>query len=167
MGNRSVDIRWSDPTLTISTPSSTGGSITFSNSSSTTATYNGSQRYTISYYQKKCIFTITAVPEYGYKFSHWGDDANNTTATRTLTFTDADLTSTATTKTYTAVFERIPCKITYKGNGSTGGSVAPQSGYIGKSLNLQTNGFVKEWNVTFYSNENPSITDDSLDEIEI
>ena len=164
--NRRVDIKWSDPTLTISTPSSTGGSITFSNSSSTTATYNGSQRYTISYYQKKCIFTITAVPEYGYKFSHWGDDANNTTATRTLTFTDADLTSTATTKTYTAVFERIPCKITYEGNGSTGGSVAPQSGYIGKSLNLQDNGFVKEWNVTFYSNENPSITDDSLDEFE-
>ena len=164
--NRRVDISWSDPTLTISTPSSTGGSITFSNSSSTTATYNGSQRYTISYYQKKCIFTITAVPEYGYKFSHWGDDANNTTATRTLTFTDADLTSTATTKTYTAVFERIPCKITYEDNGSTGGSVADQLGYIGESLNLQTNGFVKEWNVTFYSNENPSITDDSLDEFE-
>lgn len=164
--NRRVDISWSDPTLTISTPSSTGGSITFSNSSSTTATYNGSQRYTISYYQKRCIFTITAVPEDGYKFSHWSDDANNTTATRTLTFTDADLTSTATTITYTAVFERIPCKITYEGNDSTGGSVAPQQGYIGKSLNLQDNGFVKEWNVTFYSNENPSITDDSLDEFE-
>lgn len=164
--NRRVNISWSDPTLTISTPSSTGGSITFSNSSSTTATYNGSQKYTISYYQKKCVFTITAVPEYGYRFSHWSDNTNNTTATRTLTFTDADLTSTATTKTYTAVFERIPCKIIYKDNGSTGGSVADQLGYIGESLNLQTNGFVKEWNVTFYSNEDPSITDDSLDEFE-
>ena len=57
------------------------------------------------------------------------------------------------------------CTIKYDGNDSTGGSVADQLGYIGESLNLQTNGFVKEWNVTFHSNEDPSIIDDSLDKL--
>lgn len=61
---------------------------------------------------------------------------------------------------------KISCTITYNGNGATSGSVAAQSGYVGDSLTLRDNGFVKKCNVTYYSNENPNITDDSLDELQ-
>ena len=104
---RRIDISWTDPTLTISTPSSTGGKITFANSSSSTATYSGNQKYAITHHLKTCVCTITAVPDSGYTFSHWSDDSNNKNAKRTLSFTDSDLTGTATTKTYSAVFVKI------------------------------------------------------------
>ena len=61
---------------------------------------------------------------------------------------------------------KTACTITYNGNGATGGSVATQSGYIGDSLTLRDNGFVKKCNVTYYSNEDPNIVDDSLDELQ-
>ena len=56
--------------------------------------------------------------------------------------------------------------ITYNGNGATSGYVEAQSGYVGDSFTLRDNGFVKKCNVTYYSNENPNITDDSLDELQ-
>lgn len=116
-----VGARWTDPTLTISTPTSTGGKVTFANASGTTATYNGSQKYTIPYYQKVCSFTLTAVADAGYSFSHWADDTGNKNAVRTLSFTDSDLTSAATTKTYTAVF--VKQKYTLTVTAGTGGTV--------------------------------------------
>ena len=38
---------------------------------------------------------------------------------------------------------KVACTITYNGNGATSGSVAAQSGYVGDSLTLRDNGFVK------------------------
>ena len=38
---------------------------------------------------------------------------------------------------------KTACTITYNGNGATSGSVAAQSGYVGDSLTLRDNGFVK------------------------
>ena len=61
---------------------------------------------------------------------------------------------------------KTACTITYNGNGATSGSVAAQSGYVRDSLTLRDNGFVKKCNVTYYSNENPNIVDDSLDELQ-
>ena len=61
---------------------------------------------------------------------------------------------------------KVSCTITYDGNGATSGSVAAQSGYVGDSLTLRDNGFVKKCNVTYYSNEDPNIVDDSLDELQ-
>lgn len=102
--NRRISISWTDPTLTISTPASTGGRIEFTNSSSTTATYNGSQKYTVSYNGRICACTITAIPDEGYSFSHWADDTRLTNPKRDLSWTDADFFSATNTRTYTAVF---------------------------------------------------------------
>lgn len=47
---------------------------------------------------------------------------------------------------------RVPCTITYNGNGATGGSVSAQSGYIGESLTLSENDFTKRYIVEFEKN---------------
>ena len=97
---------------------------------------------------------------YGYTFKGWSN--GSTTYSGTLpTAYEQDV-------TYTAVWEKnkVSCTITYDGNGATSGSVAAQSGYVGDSLTLRDNGFYKKCIVTFYSNENPNITDDSLDELQ-
>ena len=75
-------------------------------------------------------------------------------------------TLTAATSVVLSFSTKTACTITYNGNGATSGSVAAQSGYVGDSLTLRDNGFVKKCNVTYYSNENPNITDDSLDELQ-
>lgn len=134
--NRYVKLSWTDPTLTISTPASTGGKVTFAKASGTTATYNGSQKYTIPYYQKVCSFTLTAVANAGYSFSHWADDTGNKNAVRTLSFTDSDLTSAATTKTYTAVF--VKQKYTLTVTAGTGGTVTGAGTYeYGSSVTIK------------------------------
>ena len=52
-------------------------------------------------------------------------------------------TLTAATSVVLSFSTKTPCTITYDGNGATSGSVAAQSGYIGDSLTLRDNGFVK------------------------
>ena len=75
-------------------------------------------------------------------------------------------TLTAATSVVLSFSTKTACTITYNGNGATSGSVAAQSGYVGDSLTLRDNGFYKKCIVTFYSNEDPSIEDDSLDELQ-
>lgn len=75
-------------------------------------------------------------------------------------------TLTAATSVVLSFSTKTACTITYNGNGATSGSVAAQSGYVGDSLTLRDNGFYKKCNVTYYSNEDPSIADDSLDELQ-
>ena len=45
---------------------------------------------------------------------------------------------------------KTACTITYNGNGATSGSVAAQSGYVGDSLTLRDNGFIKKCNVLIH-----------------
>ena len=75
-------------------------------------------------------------------------------------------TLTADTSVVLSFSTKTACTITYNGNGATSGSVAAQSGYVGDSLTLRSNSFVKKYYVTYYSNENPNIEDDSFDEIQ-
>ena len=75
-------------------------------------------------------------------------------------------TLTADTSVVLSFSMKTACTITYNGNGATSGSVADQSGYVGDSLTLRDNGFYKKCIVAFYSNEDPSIEDDSLDELQ-
>lgn len=75
-------------------------------------------------------------------------------------------TLTADTSVVLSFSTKTACTITYNGNGATSGSVAAQSGYVGDSLTLRDNGFYKKCIVAFYSNEDPSIEDDSLDELQ-
>ena len=75
-------------------------------------------------------------------------------------------TLTADTSVVLSFSTKTDCTITYNGNGATSGSVAAQSGYVGDSLTLRDNGFYKKCIVAFYSNEDPSIEDDSLDELQ-
>ncbi|MDO4381260.1 MAG: InlB B-repeat-containing protein [Clostridia bacterium] len=91
--------------------------------------------------------TITATPASGYHFVKWSD--GNINASRTVTVANGSQTAFSTQLSYSAVFEkdRVPCTITYDGNGATGGSVAPQSGYVGESLALLTNSFINEYSV--------------------
>ena len=60
-------------------------------------------------------------------------------------------TLTAATSVVLSFSTKTACTITYNGNGATSGSVAAQSGYVGDSLTLRDNGFVKKCNVTYYS----------------
>ena len=117
--------------------------------------------------EKTTMYDYGTVPSYGstptragYTFKGWSN--GSTTYSGTLpTAYEQDV-------TYTAVWEKnkVACTITYNGNGATGGSVAAQSGYVGDSLTLRDNGFYKKCNVTYYSNEDPSVADDSLDELQ-
>lgn len=52
-------------------------------------------------------------------------------------------TLTAATSVVLSFSTKTACTITYNGNGATSGSVAAQSGYVGDSLKLRDNGFVK------------------------
>lgn len=47
----------------------------------------------------------------------------------------------------------VACTVTYNGNGATSGSVAAQSGYVGKSLTLAENGFEKKCVIDFEKND--------------
>lgn len=61
-------------------------------------------------------------------------------------------TITAATTVVLSFSTRVPCTITYNGNGATGGSVAAQSGYIGESLALSSNTFQKRATVALFAN---------------
>ncbi len=116
---------------------------------------------------KTTMYDYNTVPSYGstptrsgYTFKGWSN--GSTTYSGTLpTAYEQDV-------TYTAVWEKnkVACTINYNGNGATSGSVAAQSGYVGEALTLRSNSFVKKYYVTYYSNENPNIEDDSFDEIQ-
>lgn len=83
----------------------------------------------------------------GYTFKGWSN--GTTTYSGTLpTAYEQDV-------TYTAVWEKnkVPCTITYNGNGATSGSVAAQSGYVGENLTLASNSFIKRACVGLYSND--------------
>lgn len=97
--------------------------------------------------------TITATPANGYKFVKWND--GNTNASRTVTVANGSQTAFSTPLSYTAIFEKekVPCTVTYNGNGATGGSVASQSGNVGESLTLAKNGFEKIYKVSFNRND--------------
>lgn len=69
--------------------------------------------------------TLVATPAQGYKFLKWSD--GNTSQTRTITYTDNDISATNTQVTYTAEFE--PDKI----NEIYIGTSQPKSIYIGTS----------------------------------
>lgn len=116
---------------------------------------------------KTTMYDYGTVPSYGstptragYTFKGWSN--GSTTYSGTLpTAYEQDV-------TYTAVWEKnkVACTITYNGNGATSGSVAAQSGYVGEALTLRNNGFVKSCYITYCSNEDPSLPDDSLDEFQ-
>ena len=105
--------------------------------------------------------TITATPAKGYKFLKWLEDGD-TNATRTVTVANGSQTQYSTPLNRTAVFEKVPCTITYDGNGATYGTVNAQEGFVGESLKLPIcntsepsvkTEFYKYWVVVLYYNE--------------
>ena len=60
---------------------------------------------------------------------------------------------TAATSVVLSFSTRVPCTVTYNGNGATSGSVASQSGNVGESLTLAKNGFEKIYKVSFNRND--------------
>lgn len=152
ISSRRVDISWSDPSLIISTPSVTGGSVSFTNNSATTADYSGNQRYTIPFHGNVCNFTLTAVPQSGYHFLYWSDDTNNTSTTRTLSLTDSDLTGVSTTKTYTPVFEKITYYLDLNGmlDGVSSGSLSNEDGIPYGTADIYINGSLVSQSVDDY-----------------
>lgn len=101
--------------------------------------------------------TITATPSSGYKFVKWSD--GNTNASRTVTVANGSQTAFSTSLSYSAVFEkeRVPCTITYNGNGATSGSVSAQSGYVGEAVKLNSNSFIKEYVVTLVADSKEGV----------
>lgn len=141
--------------------------------------WSGNAVFSVRYYIKNLKFTVTrtracyitfkgdgvtakttmydygTVPSYGstptragYTFKGWSN--GSTTYSGTLpTAYEQDV-------TYTAVWEKnkVACTITYNGNGSTGGSVAAQLGYVDEALTLAQNGFEKSYDVKHYALKN-------------
>lgn len=61
-------------------------------------------------------------------------------------------TITAATSVVLSFSTRVPCTITYNGNGATSGSVLNQSGYVNESLALASNSFKKSATIALFSN---------------
>ena len=104
--------------------------------------------------ETKTMYDYGTVPSFGstpsrsgYTFKGWSN--GSTTYSGTLpTAYEQDV-------TYTAVWEKnkVPCTITYNGNGANLGSVSAQSGYVGENLTLASNSFIKRACVELYSND--------------
>ena len=104
--------------------------------------------------EKTTMYDYGTVPSFGstptregYVFKGWSNGSATYTGTLPTAY-EQDV-------TYTAVWEKakVPCTITYNGNGATGGSVAAQSGYANEGLTLAQNGFEKNYKVYFNKND--------------
>lgn len=127
-----AELKWNytQPTLRVSVEASTGGSV------------SGGKTINIAKPGTTYTADISATPDTGYRFVKWSD--GSTTRSRTLSFTDSDLTKTNTEVSYTAEFAKTPYIIntaTRIGTSSTSLSNATVSGggtyYIGDRFTLQ------------------------------
>lgn len=98
-----VQFTYTPPTFVVSATVQGQGSV------SGTGTYNVGS-----------IATLTATPATGYRFVKWSD--GNTSATRTVTVTQDDISANVTNLSYTAVFEKLTYAIT--ASAGAGGTVS-------------------------------------------
>lgn len=106
--NRRIEYTYTPPTFVVSATVQGQGSV------SGTGTYNvGSTA------------TLTATPATGYRFVKWSD--GNTSATRTVTVTQDDISANVTSRSYTAIFEVDKINKIYVGTSQ------PKSIYVGTS----------------------------------
>lgn len=89
--NRKITVSWTDPKIKVNVSAGTGGTV------------SGGGDAVITYRTTVASVTITASPQSGYEFVSWND--GDTNATRTLSFSESDLTGATTTKSYTATFK--------------------------------------------------------------
>ncbi|MBQ7597977.1 MAG: InlB B-repeat-containing protein [Clostridia bacterium] len=93
-------------------------------------------------YKYEAPVTVDATAKNGYTFDKWTGDGAPTTKTSNFTMGAADIVWTANT---------TPCafKVTFNGNGATGGSVNDQPFRSGVAQNLNENTFEKKYVVTY------------------